>query len=83
MRGLLLRCQQDLSSSLLAIIQAIAQPLATALSPVGLLHAASGGGRLAGSLGGELLAGRLATGGLASSLLGTGHFEIVVLMLCE
>jgi len=36
---------------------------------VGLLDAAGGGGRLAGSLGGELLAGRLATGGLASGLL--------------
>jgi histone H3 len=40
---------------------------------VGLLDAAGGGGGLAGSLGGELLAGGLATGGLAGGLLGTGH----------
>jgi hypothetical protein len=37
---------------------------------VGLLHTAGGGGRLAGRLGGELLAGGLAAGGLACSLLG-------------
>jgi len=37
---------------------------------VGLLHAAGGGRRLARRLGDELLAGRLATGGLASGLLG-------------
>jgi hypothetical protein len=36
---------------------------------VGLLDTASGGGRLAGRLGGELLAGGLATGRLACSLL--------------
>ena len=41
--------------------------------PVGLLDSAGGGGRLASSLGGELLAGGLASGGLASGLLGTGH----------
>ena len=40
---------------------------------VGLLHAAGGRGRLAGGLGGQLLAGRLATGGLAGGLLGAGH----------
>ena len=39
---------------------------------VGLLHTAGGGGRLAGRLGGELLAGGLATRGLACSLLGAG-----------
>ena len=38
--------------------------------PVGLLDTAGGGGRLAGRLGGELLAGGLAAGGLACSLLG-------------
>ncbi len=48
---------------------------------VRLLDATSGGGRLAGSLGGELLAGRLATGRFASSLLGTGH--MCVLFLCD
>ena len=37
---------------------------------VGLLDTAGGGGRLAGRLGGELLAGGLAAGGLACSLLG-------------
>ncbi|KAK7803281.1 hypothetical protein U0070_011462, partial [Myodes glareolus] len=40
---------------------------------VGLLHAAGGRGALAGSLGGQLLARRLAAGGLASGLLGTSH----------
>jgi hypothetical protein len=35
---------------------------------VGLLHASSGRGAFAGSLGCELLAGGLATGGLASGL---------------
>ncbi|KAL7502296.1 hypothetical protein ACHAXN_000282, partial [Cyclotella atomus] len=33
--------------------------------PVGLLHASGGGGGLAGSLGGELLAGSFSSGGLA------------------
>jgi len=42
---------------------------------VGLLDAAGDGSRLAGSLGGELLAGRLATGALAGGLLCTSHFE--------
>ena len=40
---------------------------------VGLLDTSGGGGRLAGSLGGQLLPGGLATSGLASGLLGTGH----------
>ena len=40
---------------------------------VGLLHTSRGRGRLASSLGSELLAGRLATGGLAGGLLGTCH----------
>jgi hypothetical protein len=39
---------------------------------VGLLHTAGGGGRLAGRLGGELLAGGLATRGLACRLLSAG-----------
>ena len=41
--------------------------------PVGLLDSSGGGGRLAGSLGGELLAGGFASGGLTGGLLGTGH----------
>ena len=45
--------------------------------PVGLLHTAGGGGRLAGGLGGESLAGGLATGGLARGLLGTCHCAVV------
>jgi hypothetical protein len=40
---------------------------------MGLLDAAGGGRRLAGGLGGELLAGRLASGRLAGGLLGTSH----------
>jgi hypothetical protein len=40
---------------------------------VGLLHASGRGGGLAGGLAGELLARRLASGGLASGLLGSGH----------
>jgi hypothetical protein len=42
---------------------------------VGLLHTSGGRGRLAGSLGGELLTRSLSSGGLASGLLGTGHVE--------
>jgi len=41
--------------------------------PVGLLDTSSGGGGLAGCLGGELLAGSFSSGGLACGLLGTGH----------
>jgi hypothetical protein len=41
---------------------------------VGLLDTSGGRGRLAGSLGGELLARSLSSGGLAGGLLGTGHF---------
>jgi hypothetical protein len=44
---------------------------------MGLLDAAGGGRRLAGCLGGELLAGRLASGGFAGGLLGTGHCTLV------
>ena len=42
---------------------------------VGLLDSAGGGGRLAGSLGGELLARGLTGGGFAGGLLGACHFE--------
>ena len=38
-----------------------------------LLDASGGGGGLASGLGGQLLAGRLAAGGLASCLLGASH----------
>merc|ERR1719209_2817735 len=40
--------------------------------PVGLLHSSSGGGRLPGSLGGQLLPRGLPSGGFPSSLLGSG-----------
>lgn len=40
---------------------------------MGLLHTSGGGSALASSLGGELFAGRLASGGFASGLLRTGH----------
>jgi len=43
--------------------------------PVGLLDTPGGGGRLAGSLGGQLLPGGLASGGLTGGLLGTSHGE--------
>ena len=42
---------------------------------VGLLDSSGGGGRLAGSLGGELLARSLSSGGLAGGLLGSGHLK--------
>ena len=42
---------------------------------VGLLDTSGGGGGLAGSLGGELLAGGLASHGLACGLLGTSHCD--------
>ena len=42
---------------------------------VGLLNSSGGRGRLAGSLGGELLARSLSSGGLAGGLLGSGHFD--------
>lgn len=47
----------------------------TRLVTVGLLDASSGGGGLAGGLGGELLTRGLATSGLASGLLGASHCE--------
>ena len=43
--------------------------------PVGLLDATGGRGALPGSLGGELLAGGLASGGFPGSLLCAGHDE--------
>ena len=44
---------------------------------VRLLDASSGWRRLTRSLGGELLSRRLAAGGFAGSLLGTGHVGLV------
>ena len=41
---------------------------------VGLLDSSGGGGGLAGSLGGELLARSFSSSGLAGGLLGSGHF---------
>ena len=49
--------------------------------PVGLLDTAGGGRRLAGRLGGELLAGGLASRGLACGLLGACHFCCLLLLL--
>lgn len=45
----------------------------TRLVAVRLLDTSGGGRALAGSLGGKLLTRGLATGGLASGLLGAGH----------
>ena len=45
--------------------------------PVGLLHTSGGWGGLPGCLGGQLLPGGLPSGGLAGSLLGSGHGELV------
>lgn len=42
---------------------------------MGLLHTPGGWGRLPGSLGGQLLAGSLASGGFTSGLLGSSHVE--------
>ena len=47
----------------------------TGLVAVRLLDTTGRGGRLASGLGGELLAGSLATGGLASGLLGASHCD--------
>jgi hypothetical protein len=47
----------------------------TGLVTVRLLDTAGRRGRLAGSLGSELLAGGLATGGLASGLLSASHCD--------
>ena len=48
--------------------------------PVGLLDTSGCGGRLPGSLGGQLLPGGLPSGGLAGSLLGSGHVAMVDLV---
>jgi histone H3 len=40
-----------------------------------LLDSSGGGGRLSGSLGGELLTGSLSSSGFTCCLLGTSHFE--------
>ena len=42
---------------------------------MGLLDSAGGRSGFAGSLGGQLLAGRLASGGLAGGLFGAGHCD--------
>jgi histone H3 len=46
---------------------------------VGLLDSSGGRGRLASSLGGELLARSLPSGGLAGGLLGTGHVCLLLI----
>jgi hypothetical protein len=48
---------------------------------VGLLDAPGGGGRLAGSLGGQLLPGGLASGGLTCGLLGTSHGDVQLILM--
>jgi hypothetical protein len=47
----------------------------TRLVAMGLLDTSGAGSRLASGLGGELLSRGLATGGLASGLLGTSHCD--------
>jgi hypothetical protein len=42
---------------------------------MGFLDSSSGRGTFTSGFGGQLFAGRLATGGFASGLLGTSHFE--------
>uniref|UniRef100_A0A3P8V922 Adrenoceptor alpha 1B n=1 Tax=Cynoglossus semilaevis TaxID=244447 RepID=A0A3P8V922_CYNSE len=51
--------------------------------PVGLLHAAGGGGALTGCLGGQLLPGSLTSGGLTGGLLRSGHGFSVFLSLFD
>ena len=55
--------------------ESVAQGDGAGTAAVRLLDAAGGRGGLAHRLGGELLARRLAAGGLAGCLLGAGHFE--------
>ncbi len=50
-------------------------------TPVRLLDSSGGGGGLASSLGGQLLARGLASGGLAGCLLGAGHGCLLALLL--
>jgi hypothetical protein len=64
----------DQQLSALLVSADLAQSHSSRSVSVGLLHATGGGGGLAGSLGGELLARSLASSGLAGGLLGTGHF---------
>ena len=49
-------------------------------TPVGLLDTSGGGCGLASGLGGQLLAGRLAAGGLAGCLLGASHCVCLLLL---
>ena len=53
----------------------------TGTVPVGLLDSASGWGALTGSLGSQLFAGSLSSGGFTSGLLGTGHCDVKSVML--
>ena len=48
----------------------------TGTVPMGLLNSASGWGALTGSLGSQLFAGSLSSGGFTSGLLGTGHCDV-------
>ena len=50
--------------------------------PVRLLDSSGGWSGLASSLGGQLLARGLASGGLAGCLLGTGHGCLLALYVC-
>jgi hypothetical protein len=57
------------------VLADLAQSHGTRTVTMGLLHAASGRRRLTRSLGRELLAGCLTSGGFACGLLGTSHGE--------
>ena len=59
----------------LLVLEDLAQGDGSRAVAVGVLHATGGGGGLASGLGGQLLPGGLASGGLAGSLLGAGHFR--------
>ena len=48
---------------------------------MGLLHAPLAWGGLASSLGGQLLARSLISGGFAGSLLGTGHVIVIAMTI--
>merc|ERR1711895_36749 len=61
--------------SLLLVTTDLTESYGTRPVPVGFLDTSCGRGRFASCLGGELLAWGLASGGLAGSLLSTGHFE--------
>jgi hypothetical protein len=66
----------DEKISRLLVTSDLAKSHSSRTVPVGLLDASGGRGRLASSLGGELLAGSFSSGGLAGGLLGTGHFDV-------